>query len=150
LAGGNVSTRAERAVLSGIGATADGLWHHYEVDFTEVVVANGFSSFQVMLEDWYDRGSIPGDIYFDNVRLAAAFDLGQLVPCAGPPSGGSWKSHGQYVSAVAAAAEALLEAGIITESDKDAIVREAAQSDCGRRAIRSKAFPSNVNLDVGP
>jgi len=47
----------------------DGQWHHYEVDFTEILASNHIWSFQVMLEDWYDRGSVPGDIYFDNVRV---------------------------------------------------------------------------------
>jgi len=48
---------------------ADGQWHHYEVDFTDIATANNLTSLQLMLEDWYDRGSIPGDVYFDNVRL---------------------------------------------------------------------------------
>jgi len=54
----------------------------------------------------YDRGSIPGDVYFDNVRLAAPLDIEQLVPCAGPLSGGRWKSHGQYVASVVEVVEA--------------------------------------------
>jgi len=48
---------------------ADGQWHHYEIDFTDVVVAKNLTSIQLMLEDWYDRGSIPGDVYFDNVSV---------------------------------------------------------------------------------
>jgi hypothetical protein len=60
-----VNTPASVATL----LATDGQWHHYEVDFTEILVSNHVDSFQVMLEDWYDRGSIPGDIFFDNVKV---------------------------------------------------------------------------------
>ena len=59
--------------------------------------------------------------------------IDQLVPCAGPQSGGTWRNHGQYVSSVAKAAEECLEAGLITEGQKDAIISQAAQSSCGKR-----------------
>ena len=49
--------------------STDGHWHHYEVDFTEIIRSGAITSFRVMLEDWYDRGSVPGDVYFDNVKL---------------------------------------------------------------------------------
>ena len=55
----------------------------------------------------------------------------QLAPCSGPASGGAWKNHGQYVSAVAQAAEAFLAQGLITLEQADEIVAQAAQSDCG-------------------
>ena len=113
--------------------TADGGWHHYEVDFTEVVLANGLSSFQLMLEDWYDRGSGPGDVYFDNVRLEAPFDLEQVVPCAGPLSGGLWKNHGQYVSAVAKVVKGYVADGLLTKGEADAIIATAAGSGCGKK-----------------
>ncbi len=57
--------------------------------------------------------------------------IDQLAPCAGPASGGAWKNHGEYVSTVAQAAEAFLEQGLISEEQKDAIVAQAAQSNCG-------------------
>ena len=60
----------------------DARWHHYEIDFTDIIASNSVLSFQVMLEDWYDRGSIPGDIYFDNLRLLVGISsasLDQLV-----------------------------------------------------------------------
>jgi len=57
--------------------------------------------------------------------------IDQLAPCSGPASGGTWKNHGQYVSAVAQAAEAFLAQGLITAEQADAIVAEAAQSNCG-------------------
>jgi hypothetical protein len=42
-----------------------------------------------------------------------------------------WKNHGQYVSCTAKAAAALVDDGTITEEEKDEIVSEAAESDCG-------------------
>ncbi len=60
----------------------DGQWHHYEIDFTEIIPLDSIYTFNVMLEDWYDRGSIPGDVYFDNVRVlvgSPSQSLDQLV-----------------------------------------------------------------------
>ena len=57
----------------------------------------------------------------------------QLVPCTRPATGGSWKNHGQYVLAVVRAAKAFHSAGLVTTSEKRAIVRDAIRSDCGRR-----------------
>ena len=58
----------------------------------------------------------------------------QACPCDGPRgSSASWRNHGKYVSCVAHAANTLVELGLITESGKDAIVSEAAQSDCGKK-----------------
>jgi len=51
----------------------------------------------------------------------------QLVPCDG-----DWNSHGDYVSAVVATANDFLDAGLIDESQRNAIVQAAAQSDCGK------------------
>src|SRR6266404_7000514 len=51
--------------------------------------------------------------------------IDQLVPCEGPATGGSWKNHGQYVAAIAQAAEEFVAQGLISEDDKDAIVSNA-------------------------
>jgi len=73
----------------------------------------------------------------------------QLVPCAGPATGGTWRNHGAYVSAVAHAANAFLAQGLISEQERAVIVSQAAQSDCGfkkprpaRAAPSPKAIPS--------
>ena len=55
----------------------------------------------------------------------------QLVPCAGPVSGGNWKNHGQYVVAVREVAEMFLAEGVFSEPEAKAIITRAAQSDCG-------------------
>ncbi len=61
------------------------------------------------------------------VEPASGCSISQLAPCER-----QWKNHGQYVRAVAQAAELFVELGLITEAEKDAIVSAAAQSDCGR------------------
>ena len=62
--------------------------------------------------------------------------IDQLAPCAGPASGGTWKNHGQYVSTVANVSEEFVEQGLITEEQRDEIISQAAQSDCGSKAKR--------------
>src|SRR5262249_40698057 len=47
--------------------------------------------------------------------------IDQLAPCGGPASGGSWKNHGQYVSAVSQAAEVFLAQGLISEAQAEEI-----------------------------
>ena len=68
-------------------------------------------------------GTPPGGVVdSDGCTIAA------LCPCEN-----SWKSHGAYVSCVSRTAETFVDAGLITEGQKDAIVSEAAQSDCGSK-----------------
>ena len=62
---------------------------------------------------------------------ATGCSIDQLAPCSGPASGGTWKNHGQYVSAVAHAAEAFLAQDLISADQADEIVTRAAQSRCG-------------------
>jgi hypothetical protein len=59
--------------------------------------------------------------------------LEQLAPCSGPAPGSRWKNHGQYVSAVAHAAEDLWAERLITEDEAEEIVSSAAQSVCGSK-----------------
>jgi hypothetical protein len=60
--------------------------------------------------------------------------IDQLAPCAGPASGGIWKNHGEYVSTVAHVSEQFLQQGLISQAEQEAIVAEAAQSNCGSNA----------------
>ncbi|HEX3552182.1 MAG TPA: DUF5074 domain-containing protein [Thermoanaerobaculia bacterium] len=53
--------------------------------------------------------------------------ISQLCPCAG-----SWKNHGKYVSCVAHTSESFVNAGLITEAQKDALVSAAGRSSCGK------------------
>jgi hypothetical protein len=59
--------------------------------------------------------------------------IDQLAPCDGPASGGTWKNHGQYVSSVAKAVNSFLAQGVINETQADAILSAAAQSNCGSK-----------------
>jgi len=54
------------------------------------------------------------------------------------PAEGSWKNHGAYVSCVARTAESFLDAGIISEAEKDAMVSVAAKSDIGKKEKKEK------------
>jgi Thrombospondin type 3 repeat len=58
--------------------------------------------------------------------------IAQLCPCEGPRGTTEpWKNHGQYVSCVAKSADSFVALDLITEAEKDAMVAEAAESDCG-------------------
>ncbi len=59
--------------------------------------------------------------------------IDQIVPCEGPTTGGRWKNHGKYVSSTAHAVEAFLEQGLISADQAEAIISQAAQSDCGSK-----------------
>jgi hypothetical protein len=63
----------------------------------------------------------------------AATLVEQLVPCAGPRTGGQWKNHGQYVSAVNATVAQLLTEGRIAVEEAEAVLTGASRSGCGRR-----------------
>ena len=56
-----------------------------------------------------------------------AYDLGTCDPCA------SWKNHGQYVSCVAHAVNALVKHGVLTRNTGDELVSSAAQSQIGKK-----------------
>jgi hypothetical protein len=71
-----------------------------------------------------------------NTPLCTAADahgcsIDQLAPCDGPASGGNWGNHGHYVSTVARTANQFLAQGLITSEQKVAIIKAAAQSQCG-------------------
>jgi hypothetical protein len=68
-----------------------------------------------------------------SIVAANGCSFDQLAPCAGPASGGTWKNHGQYLSAVATAVNELLTQGKISQSQADAIVGAAAKSNCGAK-----------------
>jgi hypothetical protein len=54
--------------------------------------------------------------------------ISEICPCEN-----EWKNHGAYVKCVAHASEDFLNEGLITESMKDLIVSNSAQSDCGHK-----------------
>ena len=62
----------------------------------------------------------------------------QLVPCAGPVTGGMWKNHGHYVLAMLRATAEFESAGLISKQERRAIMRAAARSDCGKKPHHPK------------
>jgi hypothetical protein len=68
----------------------------------------------------YPDGEIRGQILL-------AESVADLCPCNAP-----WKNHGEYVKCVQTAAKVLAQEGLIGEGERKAIVKEAAQSDCGK------------------
>jgi hypothetical protein len=62
----------------------------------------------------------------------------ELVPCEGPRTGGKWKNHGAYVSAVAKTANHFLAEGLISAAERAQIIVQAAQSDCGKPPTHGK------------
>jgi hypothetical protein len=123
-----------------IELTDDGAWHHYEIDITPIVRENHLTQVHLMVEDWNESGGVPGDAYFDDIQLVltSGLTLEDIVPCAGPSAGGTWRNHGQYVSAVAAATRDLVKLGIITKRQRSAFISEAAHSHCGSKAKTKK------------
>ena len=59
--------------------------------------------------------------------------IDQLVPCSGPATGGTWKNHRQYVAELIAVADTFVAGGFITTDERDAVVRAARRSDCGKK-----------------
>ena len=55
-------------------------------------------------------------------------------PCTGPTAGGSWRSHGQYLSCITRAARREARASGLGGAQVRAIVRDGARSSCGVRA----------------
>lgn len=114
---------------------ADGQWHHYEIDITAAIEAGDFTTVVLMLEDWGGLGSIPGDAFFDNIRVVSLYDINPIltqVPCAGPAPGKKWKNHGAYVSTVSKVVQTYLNANIIVQEEADQIMALAGSNDCGK------------------
>jgi hypothetical protein len=56
----------------------------------------------------------------------------QLVPCDGPlGTGGQWRNHGNYMSALSHEATRFRRLGLITNKEKRTFVSAAARSSCG-------------------
>ena len=64
----------------------------------------------------------------DGAVNADGCSVAQLCPCDI-----GWKNHGQYVKCVVQTAEDFLQAGLITDIEKDTISSAAGQSACGAK-----------------
>lgn len=63
---------------------------------------------------------------------ASGCSLDQLVPCAGPASGGVWRNHGQYVAARLRVIQQFRREGWLNRNQTKELISAAARSDCGR------------------
>jgi hypothetical protein len=72
-------------------------------------------------------GTAPG-LYVDTDGCSGTQLVDLVCPCDD-----DWKNHGKYVSCVAHASEDYLAAGLITLTEKDAIVSARAKSGCGKK-----------------
>jgi hypothetical protein len=76
----------ELSAVNGLGHTGielidDGRWHNYTIDLTKMLKENNIPGIHVMIEDWLDAGGVPGDAYFDNIRVATVPEnIGFVVP----------------------------------------------------------------------
>jgi hypothetical protein len=76
----------ELSAVNGLGFTGielidDAVWHHYEIDLTQMLKQNNIAGIHIMIEDWLDAGGVPGDAYFDNIQVATVPEnLGFIVP----------------------------------------------------------------------
>ena len=72
------------------------------------------------------------------VEPGTGCSLDELVPCDGPRGETrEWNNHGEYVSTFAEAAQSFAKQGLISASEKGALIREAARSDCGKGSAAS-------------
>ena len=65
---------------------------------------------------------------------AQGCSIDQLVPCAGPVTGGTWKNHGEYVSTYNQVVKQFLADHLITRQQKGPLTSAAARSNCGKKA----------------
>ena len=108
---------------------------------TDITAQGPFNaSFSLSGETDADADGVPdsldqcADTPADAVVNANGCSIDQLVPCEGPISGGTWKNHGQYVSAVAHVSKSFRQQGLISGRERGHIVSTAARSDCGKKA----------------
>lgn len=64
------------------------------------------------------------------IRAGEGTEVDQICPCDGP-----WKNHGDYVRQIESVASQFQRDGLITESQRNNLIKRAASSDCGRRAL---------------
>jgi hypothetical protein len=59
--------------------------------------------------------------------------IADLSPCEHLEGDSKWKNHGAYVRSVTHNSQDFVDAGLISEAEKDAIVSASGQSQCGQK-----------------
>jgi len=99
-------------------------WAYETSPNTPIVAGAGADSDHDSVWDYLDQcPCTPAGAVVDTNGCSIA----QLCPCEGP-----WKNHGEYVKAVQSVAARFVQEGRITEQQRAAIVKQAANSDCGK------------------
>jgi hypothetical protein len=111
-----------------------------DCDDLEVCVYDRCVAIPVECEDDNDCDMVLNDYDLCPMTLEAEIvdpdgcSLDQLCPCDGPmDSIKAWRNHGKYVSCVSKQSEGFFEMSLISEFEQDAIVDEAAESECGNK-----------------
>lgn len=107
---------------------------------TGISMIAGIDNFKLVLGDPDEDN----DGVYDDIDMCPDTPDGDIVDELGCsinqycPCDSDWKNHGQFVSCIAHMAEAFLNEGLIVEEEKDAIVSDAARSDCGKKKPSKK------------
>ena len=72
-----------------------------------------------------DGMELPGNLIDENCDG----DLGDCSPC------NAWRNHGEYVRCTSQAVGALVDLGLLTDEEADALVSSAARSDVGKKTF---------------
>jgi len=67
---------------------------------------------------------------------ASGCSIDQLVPCAGPASGGVWRSRGHYLAARLRVIHQFQREGLLDPNQVKVLTRDAVHSDCGSKHPR--------------
>ena len=84
-------------------------------------------------EDGIDdpRDACPGTLAGEPVGPDGC-SVSQRCPCTGPQAGVKWTNHGAYVGCVAQVRREFVAAGILSRNEAEAMMSQAARSECGR------------------
>lgn len=112
-------------------------WRGRSVD-DPVTISDGFVSWAGAYYEGADGNFYPRDfpnafqVIAELIEIEDEIDPQELVDESCEPDE-AWKNHGEYIRCVSHRVEELIEDGMITEEDGDAIVSTAAQSDVGKK-----------------
>ena len=110
-----------------------------QADGSSTEILLGIGNIEVINPD-DDGDGVPNEA--DTCPATAAGEIVDLSGCSiqqSCPCENSWKNHGQMVSCNSSVAEIFVSEGLITDEEKDAIVREAAKSSCGKPSRGGKS-----------